>query len=959
VSGVFRRLYLVRWRAAVLLCLPAVLMMGWYAFGAFARFDRLRRAEDPAQTLDLELFQLHLHDVLRRDLRRIGIRSRPDTGRIPHIELDVPRANMTTLLASRQADDRPYVDGNLTRDKQTIPVQMRVLGSRPWHVLHEQVSLKLRLPKGELLDGSRVFTLNNDPSPMVVGEQIILDLLAQRGILVPHSDFARVSINGSDRGVFRYEAQPDESVLRNRRREPGSLFSGDVGGDSPTDALWRGPERWKKVAWRQDAEKDDRRELERLIEHIDGASIRDFADFTRHEIDLEAFATFEAIDIAFGCEQHNQRENHKLYFDPYRGRWEPVAWGFRGFEHDPVFNRAEDPLLMRLKQVPGYLPLRNRTLYRFLTEDGSGAAVRARGLAIMRRVMPELLTDPYWDAYHLLPRITGFHRQMVRPMTADRASLVFDSELATYERRRDFLLDALRANPLWLRTRASRPASSPTQEAATQTVNATEAAEATPAVETVVDLIVDGESGVSLQRLLFQWPASCTAPNARLFVDERVLPASSHRGSATLEVPLQLLPAVAMQARRDADPDHGRVRSVSVPARYTLRVVSDCTPARIDAEGTNLSTLARVRAREAPASLLARLPERVLTAAAVPRFEPGEVASHTWALARHEQRTVTLGPGPVTIAQTRVFDADERVEVVAGTRLRMGADASLVFLGPVRFAGTEAQPIVIEPSGSSWGGLVLQGPATHGARLSYVHVRSGGTPSWRLVRYPATINLHDTRDIAIDNCHFEGNERSDDVVHTAYVHDLLVEDTAIDGAHADAWDLEFTTATLRRIRVSRAGDDAVDSMGSTVELSDAVLAQVGGNGVSAGEQSDIRMHDTLIANAAVGLLAKNESRVTVDDSLIYRAKTGVRVYTKAVRFEGDSSVQADVLFVVGSEQPIRRDDRGEQMLDIGRVQLRLPRRDRMRHLRDNVLVLDDWSMLPQWLNAHLDSPVRP
>jgi hypothetical protein len=215
------------------------------------------------------------------------------------------------------------------------------------------------------------------------------------------------------------------------------------------------------------------------------------------------------------------------------------------------------------------------------------------------------------------------------------------------------------------------------------------------------------------------------------------------------------------------------------------------------------------------------------------------------------------------------------------------------------------------------------------------------------------ITIHDSHDVAIVGCHFGQNRGSDDVLHAAYVKDLRIEDTTVADGFRDAIDLEFTEAVLRRVKVGHAGDDALDLMGSRVVLADAVLVGLKGNGVSAGEQSEVAVHDTLIADASVGLLAKNDSRIAADGSLIYRATTGVRVYTKTVRFAGDSGVQADVLFVVGSELPVRRDDRGDQGLDIGRVQVRLPRHDSLTHLREDVLAIDDWAELPDWIAPQL------
>jgi hypothetical protein len=104
----------------------------------------------------------------------------------------------------------------------------------------------------------------------------------------------------------------------------------------------------------------------------------------------------------------------------------------------------------------------------------------------------------------------------------------------------------------------------------------------------------------------------------------------------------------------------------------------------------------------------------------------------------------------------------------------------------------------------------------------------------------------------------------------------------------------------------------------------------------------------LIADAQVGALAKNASEIDIDGSLLYRTTTGVRIYKRTVRYEGDSKVSADVLFVVDSGRAVQRED-GSRGLDLGRAQLGWPRHDAIDHLRDNVLSLRDWEGLPAWI----------
>jgi hypothetical protein len=279
----------------------------------------------------------------------------------------------------------------------------------------------------------------------------------------------------------------------------------------------------------------------------------------------------------------------------------------------------------------------------------------------------------------------------------------------------------------------------------------------------------------------------------------------------------------------------------------------------------------------------------------------------------------------------------------------MAPSASLIFFGKVAFEGTQREPIAIERSGAApWGGIVVQGQASAGSSFQHVTASGGSAPAWRMNRYPGMIDVHDTRDIAIRSCRFSDNQNGDDLIHVADVDGLLVEDSHAGRSHRDVWDLEFTNAVLRRLEVAEAGDDGLDLMGSHVTLVDSVIVGVQGNGLSAGEETVVNLQDTLIADAKVGVLAKNASTVAADGSLLFRTQTGVRVYTRTVRYSGDSRVQADVMFIVDSRRPITRDDRSGDALDVGRVQIRLPRRDTLEHLRDNVLGLPDWSGLPTW-----------
>jgi hypothetical protein len=931
------------------MCVPAALLVAWYAWGAYAQVDRYRRAVEAPPPLTLETLHIALYDQLESDIRRMLMSPPPDPSTLYTYRLRVNRHDWDTLVDSADVkDDRPYVAAKVEHDGRLLDAEVRLRGDRHWHVGGTQKSLKVKLEKGELIRGHRIFNLLNDPTPMVVGQQLILDVTEESGILTPASSFVRLKLNDKDLGVYHYETAADESLLRTSQREPGGIYTSALPGSAPSEDLWSSSKYWTKVSSRTDSEQDrtDFRDLERFLYQIHDATLAEFDDFARNELDLDAFARLDAIDVAFGGDRRDFRDDHDYYFDPYRGRWEPIAGAVRGFRDDTEFNIVDSPVLLRLKMTPGYLSRRDRLLHELLVEKGAPSAVQGRATQLLKNLAPELKTDPYWDAYRELPRIDDFHRRMVRPNTLSRLALVVESELTTYAHRHAWLVTELEKNPLYIDVGATVPSE---RDAAPGV-----------ALSTPLTLVVDGHAGVALSELSVNFPPECENAVVHLERAGAAVPARGAGGQVTLTEELELPPTIAIVARPDADEARGPVRAKLAPTAYPFTLVTTCRPRTVSARARHLATDSRVLARPMTDALRASLPAKRLGPGDKPALRAGEVGPHPWDLERPAPRSLQLGPGEVVIPETRVFESNVAVTIAPGTHLRLGPKASLVFLGRVSFDGERGAPIVVESAEAMrWGGIAIQGPGTQGSRLAHVTVRGGTTPTWRSVPYPAMVNIHQTRDIQLDSCQFTENAPETDNLHVAYVDGLTMTDTSMRGIAGDAVDLEFTTAELRRLRIINGGDDGLDLMGSQVTLSDSVVLGATGNGISAGEQSIVRVQNTLIGECGVGVLTKNAAKVALLGTLLYGNETGVRTYQRTVRYAGESEVTADVLFVADSKKrSVKRDDREGDRLDRGRVLLDLPQPGVLDHLLGDVLELSSWQGLEAWITSQREEVVR-
>lgn len=926
--------------SAIALCLPPLILSAVYAWRAYSRIDTYRRGtgqED--ERVDVKMFQLALFDTLRTDWRRIWMPSPPEPSTLPVYAFDFQRQDWEALEKSGDIEEeRPYVPAKLDFEGQLRNVEVRLRGSRYWHTELPQRSLKVKLDKGDLIHGHRVFNLINDPTPMVVGEHIILELASELGALTPESGFARVRISDKDQGVYQFETQPDESLLRASRRVPGGVYSGDLPDSAETPELWSGPERWNKVSARTSAVEDETNfdELRAFIAQVTKSSFGDFAAFARTHMNLAAFAAVDVLDVAFGGDQHDFRTNHKYYYDPYRAQWEPIAWNFRGFRSDPRFNLVENPVLIRLKMTPDYLTLRDKMLYDFLMGEGTPAAVRERGVHSFVALAPELRSDPFWDAYRLLSRVDSFYRRMVRPLDLERAALVFEGEIATYTGRHAQLVRELERNPLFLHRGTT------TRSEESENVN----------FHTPLRVVIEGRGGVRLRAVDVRFDDGCEDRSFELLRDSALVLEGGPNGAGEAEIAVHLRPAVALFSRPDANDRRGDVETRLVPADYAFELVSRCEPKDLVVEGVHLATESHVKSRPASRELLANIPQHWPTPTEVPRLEVGQSMAHPASLEAPTFESLEIGPGEVMIPETRVLPQNTHVVIHPGTTLRLQSGASLVFRGRVDFNGTAAHPITVSGANDGWGGIALQGAGTRGSSFRHVSVSGGSTVTLPDHHYPAMVNLHDTGDIVVEHCRFGENKGEGDMVHAAYVDGLTIADTRFVNAVSDGLDLEFAEAVVSRVRFINVGDDALDLMGSQVDIADSILLGAGGNAVSAGEESKVKVRSALIGEAKVGILAKNASDVSLTGSVLFKNATGVRVYTREVRYAGDSHVNASQLYIVGSrEVPIRREDREKDKLDQGRILESLPQDGTVDHLRDNVIGIEDWQGLPEWVEA--------
>ena len=880
------RLFRISLLSAAMLSLPFVLMAGHYGYRAVTSHYRYNAAVGQDEPLTPELFHLHLHDLLHQDVRRLAMPEGPRNSELPTLNLLLGNGELAELDGNLPPEEGKgaYVTGYLQKGARNYAIKARYRGRRHWHWNYPQKSWKIRLQVGEFFNGRDTLGILNTVSPMPFSEQIILDIAREEGLMTPDYYPVRLRLNGARLGVHFLQTQPDEGLIRSSHRIPGGLFSGSkapIDEQTGVSSLWQDVAHWKKVATSQTEKLKDFHRLEELLSVVKSGDQERFADFADRHLDLDRFALLDALDVIFGNDQHDFHQDHKLYFDPYRARFEPIAWGFGRWRNPSHLNRTDNPLLLRLKELPEYLTLRNKMVLRLLDGPCHPTRIRARADGLFRALRGDQLTDPFWDAYRLLPNLGRYYRQMVRPMDVERQSLVFETIMERYQRRVASVRDELLRPGL---TASWQPAGEGRWQG-------------------TVEVTVDGNAGYRLDTVHAQAIAGCREAAFRYRLDRNLSGKPEASEPLLIDYRPALEPGSMLEARGRVNPLRGAVRAVPIPRSYRIFIEGDCAPAGVTVVATHGISGEAVRIEALPAKL------EVASGSCEGNYAmvPGQIARHPWCAPLASTPLVELGPGKVKIAKDREYGPETTVRILPGTEVRLDKRVSLIFRGKVLAEGTAADPIIFTERKKRYGGIALQGPGTAGSRFRHVRFEKGRHPEWGLGLYPGLLNIHDTSDILLEHCEFGPNRGADDVLHIAYVSELAMEDVKFEVSAADALDIEFSEGTLANVDVDEAGDECLDLMGSRLNVRDSRFSNCGGSAISAGEESKVNLVDSYLGGGGTGLLVKNASRALVDGVLFHNLKVAVQVQVMSDRYEKRSKLKGDELLVLDCEQALVSD----------------------------------------------------
>ena len=234
-----------------------------------------------------------------------------------------------------EAEDQVYMPAVFRHRDLEVEVDMRGRGTLFTHYREDKPSFRIKFPKDRFFRGSRVTNLIIPyDQARVVGDTSVSSLARRYGLVTIPIRFVTLRFNGEVLGVY-HEVEHFRKELAVKQFRSEGYFMSSLG------------------APKGGAEAGDHPGFSRALEAFsncvnnpcEDAEVRRVLDTF---VDVDKMAIYAAITTLFGAKHGWGEDNLILFFDPPRGRLEPVPWDMGTLE----LRRGQEPF-KSLESVKG------------------------------------------------------------------------------------------------------------------------------------------------------------------------------------------------------------------------------------------------------------------------------------------------------------------------------------------------------------------------------------------------------------------------------------------------------------------------------------------------------------------------------------------------------------------------------------------------------------------------------
>ena len=848
-----KMIYKMNKAVATLLIMLMISLMGNAAYRALTKFYMLQGNSDTPLTISE--YQMFLRGEFLKEWMRFTASPQLSDEESPLETFHIVIAQEFLDLLNKDlpsSGKENYVDAfmKVSSSDKMSKIKLRYRGKIASHWMYKQKSLRIKMVDGGSHNMDRIFNLVNPAHEYFFTDQVAYKIARDHGLISPDYYPVRVFMNGEFMGIYMYLSQVKESLLRKHKLMPGSIYYGEGGPkrEDGVSSLWYDPDNWDKSSSRNAEQEANREDINLFISELNKDDSLEFYNFFNEFCDKQAFYTFIALDTLFGSYHHDWAHNHKIYFDPYKGKFSPIAWDLRFWTPAQNKDVVEHLMLERIKLNPLFEYERDMVftqLARTYPPDKINELVDA----FSKQVRRDLASDKNKDrAYYLQEQkkwISGPYNMAEQQKSIDIRKKDYALRYSTLIRHINYSTVTYRTEDIGKYTK--------------------------------VTFFVLGNSPAVLES---RDKPFIMDTNFNGYIDDTDLKAT--------RTALYAGRKFVGQSPESTELSHTR-HLVHATIKYTIFFENN------DSEEFDISKYVFVNP----------LTSGPITPTLADEDTVADSDSiHPWTLPQKLpiSHTESRFEGEVSVNSTMSFKSDTVVIIEPGTTFHLARNASLMFKGKVLANGTAEKPIqfIADNPSEPWGIVAVQGKGTTGSVFRYCEFEDGSTAVADLIHYTAPFNIHNMDEFEVSNCKIGTNHVGDDGMHVAYSTGKILNSQFI-ATRSDGLDIDISNVELRNNIFYKTGNDGLDVMTSKIQSSNNIFIDTGDKGMSVGEWSEVSIEDSLFVRTEIGLAVKDKSVVRANNLIFIDSRLeDILLFNKNKRYDEGGSLEIDNLYLLGN-----------------------------------------------------------
>jgi len=246
---------------------------------------------------------------------------------------------------------------------------------------------------------------------------------------------------------------------------------------------------------------------------------------------------------------------------------------------------------------------------------------------------------------------------------------------------------------------------------------------------------------------------------------------------------------------------------------------------------------------------------------------------HKLEIGKGERKTILMTAGDHTISQPLVIPSDYKLEIAAGTSVKLNQGGSIISYGSVTALGSSSHPISFYSEGES--GLLIsraEGPShfTHCqflglGRLYASNLNSSGA----VTAYESKVNF--------DNCKFHKIEAP--VALNCIHSELELNNTTFTDCDGVALSSKYSTVYLYTALFERIGLEGLSLVGGTLEGSGVDFKQVVGTAMTLKEFAEVYFISLGITDTNTAISVYDHCKVNISKLWLTKVDRGIEVFS--------------------------------------------------------------------------------